>query len=46
MSQTPSTNTTPIPQPSRPNEQGAIHVQGMVRIMDPKTGEVILEQRS
>jgi hypothetical protein len=36
-------NTTP---PTAANEQGVVHVQGFVRISDPETKEVIVEQRA
>lgn len=33
-------------QPNPPNEQGVIHVQGFLRITDPQTQQVIVEQRA
>lgn len=43
MSQT----TNPPPStPSAPNEQGVVHVQGFLRISDPKTREILVEQRA
>lgn len=46
MSSFPTPNTASAVPANRPNEQGTVHVQGFVKISDPKTGEVILEQRS
>ena len=32
--------------PSKPNENGALHVEGFVKIFDPNTNEVIVEKRA
>jgi len=34
------------PQPSRPNESGAVSVTGFVKIFDPKTKETFVETRA
>jgi hypothetical protein len=36
----------PSPAPKRPNETGAISVQGFLKIFDPKTNQVIVEKRA
>ena len=42
-----SQNQTQSPQPpARPNEQGVIHVQGFLRISDPNSKKIIVEQRA
>jgi hypothetical protein len=35
----------PVP-PAAPNEQGVVHIEAFVRITDPDTKEVIVEQRA
>lgn len=32
--------------PTRPNENGAVHVEAFMRIFDPKTNETFLEGRA
>ena len=39
-------NPSVKPQPKRPNETGAVNVQGFVRIMDPQTRQVFVEKRA
>lgn len=41
-------NKTPVPapMPKRPNETGAVSVQGFVRICDPATKQVFVEKRA
>jgi hypothetical protein len=34
------------PTPKRPNETGAISVEGFVKIFDPKTKETFVEKRA
>jgi hypothetical protein len=41
-----STQSAVTTQPTRPNENGAIHVEGFVKIFDPNTQEVIVEKRA
>jgi hypothetical protein len=36
----------PGTQPKRPNETGAISVEGFVKIFDPKTKETFVEKRA
>jgi len=36
----------PNPTQKRPNETGAISVQGFLKIFDPKTKQVIVEKRA
>jgi len=36
----------PAPMPKRPNETGAVSVQGFVRIFDPATKQVFVEKRA
>jgi len=43
MSHTPEQQPVPA---AVPNEQGVIHVQAFLRIVDPDTKEVIVEQRA
>lgn len=44
MNQNKQTNQ---PQPAKkPNDTGTIHVEGFVRIFDPKTQETIVEKRA
>lgn len=33
-------------QPAKPNENGALHIEGFVKIFDPNTKEVIVEKRA
>ena len=40
------TNSTPVAQPRRPNEQGSVSVTGFVKIFDPKTKETFVETRA
>jgi hypothetical protein len=35
----------PVP-PAAPNEQGVVHIEAFLRITDPDTKEVIVEQRA
>jgi hypothetical protein len=32
--------------PSRPNDTGSVHVEGFVKIFDPKTQETFVEKRA
>jgi len=41
-----STQSAVTTQPTRPNENGALHVEGFVKIFDPNTQEVIVEKRA
>lgn len=43
MSQTPQNTTPPA---AAPNEQGVVHVEAFLRITDPKTQQVLVEQRA
>jgi hypothetical protein len=43
MSHTPEQQLVP---PTAPNEQGVVHIEAFVRITDPDTKEVIVEQRA
>jgi hypothetical protein len=36
----------PIPAPKRPNETGAISVEGFIKIFDPKNKQVFVEKRA
>jgi hypothetical protein len=38
--------TIPTPPATAPNEQGVVHVQAFLRITDPNTQEIIVEQRA
>jgi len=40
------TQKPPVAKPRRPNETGAINVEGFVRIFDPKSKEVFVEKRA
>lgn len=44
MSSTPEQQQ--IPKPTAPNEQGVVHVAAFLKISDPVTKEVIVEQRA
>ena len=53
MSDTDTSKSTTVPQqPSaqsgskKPNDVGALHVEGFLRITDPKTKEVYVEKRA
>jgi hypothetical protein len=37
---------TAVKKPTRPNETGALHIEGFVKIFDPNTQEVIVEKRA
>jgi hypothetical protein len=37
-------NQQQTPQQAQPNEQGALHIQGHIKIFDPQTGEVIIDK--
>jgi hypothetical protein len=39
-------NSTPLPAPKKPNDTGAISVEGFVKIFDPNTKEKFVEQRA
>jgi hypothetical protein len=39
-------NQAPAQKPSRPNETGSVHVEGFVKIFDPKTQETFVEKRA
>jgi hypothetical protein len=39
-------NQQQTPQQAQPNEQGALHIQGHIKIFDPQTGEVIIDKRN
>jgi hypothetical protein len=43
MSHTPEQQPVPT---AVPNEQGVVHVQAFLRITDPNTQEIIVEQRA
>jgi hypothetical protein len=43
MSHTPEQQPVPA---TAPNEQGVVHVEAFLRITDPDTNEVIVEQRA
>jgi hypothetical protein len=36
----------PVAGPKRPNETGAVSVEGFVKIFDPKTKETFVEKRA
>ena len=40
------TELAAIKKPTRPNETGALHIEGFVKIFDPNTQEVIVEKRA
>ena len=40
------TESTAMKKPARPNENGALHIEGFVKIFDPNTQEVIVEKRA
>ena len=40
------TESTAMKKPARPNENGALHVEGFVKIFDPNTQEVLVEKRA
>ena len=40
------TQNKPVVQPKRPNETGAISVEGFVKIFDPTTKETFVEKRA
>ena len=40
------TESTVPKKPARPNENGALHIEGFVKIFDPNTQEVIVEKRA
>ena len=42
----PKIESAAVKKPTRPNENGAIHVEGFVKIFDPTTQEVIVEKRA
>lgn len=42
----PKIESAAVKKPTRPNENGAIHVEGFVKIFDPNTKEVIVEKRA
>lgn len=49
MTQTDNKNTmpdTPKNTANRPNETGSVHVEGFVKIFDPKTQETFVEKRA
>ena len=35
-----------VKKPTKPNENGALHIEGFVKIFDPNTEEVIVEKRA
>lgn len=45
-SQSTSEKTAPQPVPSRPNEQGQLNIDDFLRIYDPNTKQVLVEQRT
>ena len=44
--QQPAQSKTAALKPKRPNETGAIAVEGFVKIFDPKTKETFVEKRA
>jgi hypothetical protein len=40
------TESAAIKKPTQPNENGALHIEGFVKIFDPNTEEVIVEKRA
>ena len=42
----PVTESAAIQKPSRPNENGALHIEGFIKIFDPNTEEVIVEKKA
>jgi hypothetical protein len=44
--QQPAQNKPAAIKPKRPNETGAISVEGFVKIFDPKTKETFVEKRA
>jgi hypothetical protein len=40
------TESTAMKKPTRPNENGSLHIEGFVKIFDPNTEEVIVEKRA
>jgi hypothetical protein len=35
-----------LKKPGKPNENGALHIEGFIKIFDPNTQEVIVEKRA
>jgi hypothetical protein len=35
-----------VKKPTKPNENGALHIEGFIKIFDPNTEEVIVEKRA
>lgn len=47
MTQKDNNNTGSSTQkPAKPNETGSVHVEGFVKIFDPKTQETFVEKRA
>lgn len=42
----PNTTTQAEPKPRRPNDIGALQIDGFVKIFDPNTKEVFVEKRA
>jgi hypothetical protein len=40
------TESIEMKKPAKPNENGALHIEGFVKIFDPNTEEVIVEKRA
>jgi len=42
----PIVQSAAVKKPTKPNENGALHIEGFIKIFDPNTEEVIVEKRA